>query len=582
LTYGKVYMAVPGRVTWSTPQIELTEFEEFHLFGDPEMSVWTAQPTALTVTHPAAIGSGGPQQFVVTVRDITNQPVNDAAVGLLKDGDIHTAGYTNPSGYVIFNVTPSSAGNMDITVTTHNHLPYEGTMTVTGNGASIAVSPDAGPPGIMLAVTGSHFSAGETVNINLGGTFLGSVAASGGSFSTSFSVPVVPEGPANVTATGQTSGRKAVAAFRVFSVQPLPDPYLYSQWDSTTWHLNPWGGDPVWNNPSIQLREQSTGNPISSGNLQVGTPYVIEATIHNNHTAVAATGISVTFKWAFWAVGQKVWNTIDTQTVDIPAATVVPITAVAKAVWTPTITGHCCLVVEVHHPWDADLKNNKGQENTTVHWTSSPGEIQIGVYNPTDQPALVTLEVTQSDPNAELWATRIERPYPQVLDPNGHQMATLNIIAPESARTGETRTLSVTGTIDGEVIGGVEVQVVKDRPPTLTEGYVDPNGGRAGTAFTYFVTYIDADNHPPMEGHPMLAVFKGGRPIDGSPFTMEATSPGDRGYIYGNVYVCTVTLSELGSDYTYCFYARDSLGVDAEGPATDQVSGPLILEPVPQ
>jgi hypothetical protein len=574
LTYGKLHMAVTP--VWDNAVHELAEFEMYHLFGDPEMWIWTQQPTDLTVTHPATIGSGGSQQFAVTVRDTENNPVNHAAVGLLKDNDVHTAGYTNPSGYIIFDVSPSTAGNMVTTVTAHNHLPYEGIITVTDNGATITVSRDAGPPGISLTINGSNFSAGETVDIDIGGTNLGT--ASGDSFSQSFTVPTVPEGPVNIIATGQNSGRVAVAAFRVMSAQPLPDPYSYSQWDSSTWHLNPSGGDPVWDNPCIQLKEEETGNPVSSRDLRIGTSYIIEAKIHNYHTAVAANGINVNFKWALWGAGQKVWNIIDTDTVDIPVATIVPIVALARAVWTPMTTGHCCIVVEIDHPWDANLNNNKAQENTDVSAISSPAEVTFDVYNPTDAPALVYLEVTQNDPcePGELWGTRIKREYPQVLEPGERQTATLEVLAPDKVETGESRTISVTATIDGETIGGVEIQVVKDHPPVLTDGYVDPNSGLAGADFTYWVTYTDEDNHPPMNGYPTLSVFKEEVPIGGSPFEMVQVDPNDNDYADGKTYAHTITLSEPGDDYRYCFWARDSLGVGAEGPATNMIKGPFV------
>ncbi len=575
LVYGKVHMAVTPKPAWGAPILELTAFEEFLLFGDPEMWIWTEQPTALAVNHPPTIGSGGSQQFAVTVRDKTNNPVNHAAVCLFKDNDVHTAGYTNPSGYVIFDVSPSTAGNMDITVTAHNHLPYEGNIAVTGNGATITVSPDNGPPSISLTITGSNFSAGETVSIDFGSTNLGS--ATGSSFTQSFNVPNVPEGPTNVIATGQTSGRVAVAAFRMMPAQPLPDPYSYSQWDPSTWYLDPSGGK-VWNSPSIELREQSTGNLVSSNNLRVGTTYTIRSTIYNA-TAVPANGTNVTFKYAEWAAGQKVWNIIDTDTVNLLPAMLAPSTAIASALWTPITTGHCCIVVEIDHPWDTNLKNDKGQENTDVHPITSPAEIAFDVYNPTEARALVYLEVTQNDPCEpdELWGTRIEREYPQVLEPGERQTATLEIQAPENARTGESRTISVTASIDGETIGGVDIQVIKDHPPYLTEGYVEPNSVIADASLTYWVTYTDDDNHPPMKGYPTLSVFKAGVPISGSPFEMVQVDPNDNDYADSKTYARSITLSEPGNDYTYCFWARDSLGVGAEGPATNVIIGPFAL-----
>ena len=456
--YGKVYMAGQNY----TLTAEQQHFERYHLFGDPEMYIWTAQPEAMDVVFPPTIGSGGLQEFVVTVKDnVTKTPIPNAAVCLLKkDDNLQAVGYTDPSGNIIFRVTPSTAGNMDLTVTKHNYRPKEETITVTDNGATITVSPDIGPPNTSPTIAGSNFSVGETVSIDFGGSNLGAAYAAGGSFTKSFNVPTgAVVGPTNVIATGQTSNRFAVAVFNVLSAQQQPDPYIYSQWDSTTWHLA--GGLKTWDNPCVKLRDQSTGNIVPSGQLKTWTTYTIEATIHNNSTTADATNTNVSFRWALWGMGQKVWTYIDPtpKVVTVPKSSSV----VASTTWTPMKTGHVCIVVEVHHPWDSNLNNNMGQENTDVHPITSPAEIFIDVQNPMDTPGLVYLEVTQGTPEEqlELWETRIARPYPQVLEPNEVQTATLLVDAPDAAEIGETRTISVTGTINGQIIGGVEIQVVK-------------------------------------------------------------------------------------------------------------------------
>ncbi|UCG69290.1 MAG: hypothetical protein JSV09_16185, partial [Thermoplasmata archaeon] len=574
LTYGKIYMT---NEYGYNDEITSTTFELFHLFGDPEMSIWTRQPKPLTVTHPSTIGSGGPQEFVVKVRDGVN-PVLHALVCLRKDTDVYTFGYTNAGGHVIFNITPSTGGNLDITVTKHNYLPYEGVITVTNGGAVITeLLPDFGAPDQPFKIRGKAFCDGETVNTYFDTTFLCSNPATDGKIDVIQSVPSsYPEGPANVIAIGECSGRAAVKVFTVFPPQPPPDPYIYCQWDSSTWHLNPSGGDPVWNNPCIQLYEESTGNPVSSGDLQIGTTYTIEAEIHNS-SVLAANGTEVTFTRSPLGIGQPHWEVIGTKTVDVPAATG---TVQASVNWTPILTGHCCIVVEIYHPLDSNLSNNKGQENCDVQAITSPTEIFFDVHNPTDTPALVNLEVTQSDPceQFELWGTRIERPYPQVLEPNDVQTATLRVLAPEWADIGESRTISVTGTINGEIIGGIEFQVVRDHPPVLTNCYVDPSAAPSGTSFAYWVKYTDEDDYPPIEGHPTLSIFKGGVPISGSPFEMIEEDSDDTDCTDGKIYARSITLLENGNDYTYCFWARDSLGIGAEGPATNVMSGPSVME----
>ena len=568
LTYGKVSMAVLQPGSGGT---ELTEFEDFHLFGDPEMRIWTAVPRTLTVTHPSVIGSGSVQEFVVKVRDAFFA-VPNVAVALVKGNEVRSVGSTDPSGNVVFQVSPITGGAMTITATAHNYRPYQGTITVTSQGAKITVTPSSGPSGSSCTITGSNFAGGETVTLRLGGVSVASVAASGGGFSTTRVVPSLPEGFANVVATGQTSGRVGGTVFRV--LPPQPEPYSYSQWDSSTWSLA--SGQLVWDSPSIQLREQSTGNVVASNNLRIGTTYTIEARIYN-HSTQAANGTRVTFTWALWSAGQVTWNFISTDTVNVPAS---PGSVVAKAMWTPIVTAHVCIRAEIDHPLDSNLANNLGQENTTVLAISSPAEVKFDVHNPTKAPGLVRLEVGQGDvaEASELWATRIDQPSFRTLAPGESQTVTLRVVAPDGAKIGDSRVLNITGTIGGEVIGGIQVTVVKDHPPTLAGASVNPGQGPVGTSFRYRVIYADSDNHPPLQKNPLLHVSKAGQPVAGSPFVMREEDAKDTVYKDGKAYICDVALPQSGRDYLYSFQASDALGVDGTGSATVLMSGPVMTE----
>jgi hypothetical protein len=460
LTYGKINMLKNYGNGYSDNTTKI-EFEIFHLLGDPEMTIRIEQPQNLTVIHTSEINTGISQNINVNVKAGGN-PVNHARIGLYKAGEVETAGYTNVAGDATISVTATTAGTLYITVTEPGSIPYEGTITVTDVPATITLVPNSGAVGSDFTINGSNFFAGETVNFNFGGTALPSTTASGvGSFSVLRNVPAVPIGPANVTATGQTSGKKAVA---VFTVAATADPYIYDQWNSSTWHLNPSPYNPTWNSPSIQLYDNASGTPVSSGNLKVGTPYRIDATIHN-FSATPVNGTQVTFEWFGLSTGTNVQNLIVTITVNVPAS---PGTVVASTIWTPILTGHCCIRVNIYHPSDYDTSNNKSQENVDVHPVSSPAEIPFTVYNTTAEPAVVELELTQRDPCEPnlypVWATKIERACPQILEPNEHQTAILEVNAPESAYTGQRRLLSVTARVNGEIIGGIEFEVVKGPP----------------------------------------------------------------------------------------------------------------------
>lgn len=456
LVYGKVYMAHEYTYTGDFTQ---ETFELFHLFGDPELAIWTEQPRALAASYPQQIGSNGLQKLVVNVTDpSTGSPVPHAKVCLLKGNEVHKVAYTDPEGGAYFSVYSTTGGVMQVTATKHNYRPYIGSITVTNGGASLSVNPDTGPAGITVNLQGNNFDNGEQVAIYFGGsTPETTVSASAGSFTESLTAPTGSIGPINVVAVGQTSGRRAVALFRRLPDQPLPDPYTYCQWDSSTWHLNSQGGDPRWNSPSIQLYDAS-GNPVASNDLEVGTTYTVEATVYNDANAVA-TDTTVAFGWTFWGGGQDNWITMGSDTVTVPANGG---QVTASVSWTPSITGHCCIRTTIYHPWDENLGNNLGQENTHVHPVASPGEISITFGNPTGEAALVYIDARQVGTEA-LWQTRLTREYPQVQLSGQNKTVTLLIDAPPDAIEGEKRIFTVSGYVDGELIGGIEVEVVVDR-----------------------------------------------------------------------------------------------------------------------
>lgn len=171
-----------------------------------------------------------------------------------------------------------------------------------------------------------------------------------------YKVPSGTLGPLHIVAVGRTSNRVAISLYRRLPDQPLPDPYSYSQRDSSTYHLNTDGGDPRWNSPSIQLYDDATATPVSSNDLKVGSTYRITATIYNDAT-VDATNTLVEFKWAPFGAGQKrIWQYIGDETITVPSGGSAP----AETRWTPDKTGHSCIVAIINHQWDENLENNEG------------------------------------------------------------------------------------------------------------------------------------------------------------------------------------------------------------------------------
>jgi rhodanese-related sulfurtransferase len=462
LMYGKSYVA--NQHGYNDIYTNTT-YNLYHLFGDPEMDMWTDEPQEFHVHHPVKIGAQGLQSFMVTVTDSdTGSPVHHAKVCLQKDNQLQLVSYTDPYGIAYFDVHSNTCGNMNITVTKHNYRPYLNEIELTSWGATLTVSPLSGPPNINAVLTGNNFFESETVDIYFGGnTISTTVVASGGAFTHSYTVPAGTIGPLHVFAVGRTSERVAICIFRRLPDQPLPDPYSYCQWDPSTYHLNPDGGDPRWNSPCIQLYDDATSTPVSSNNLRVGTTYRVTATIYNDAT-VDAVDTLVVFEWAPFGVGQeRIWRFFGDDKITVPSGG----SETAETRWTPDITGHSCIVAKINHQWDENLDNNKGQENTAIHPVTSPGSITFDVYNPTGDKVLPFLRARQLD-SEELWETEIRRDPPQIQGPGEKKTVTLYVNPPVDIPVGEKQTFTVSGYIDDELIGGIEVEVVKMQKTGLT------------------------------------------------------------------------------------------------------------------
>jgi len=105
-----------------------TRYNEWNLFGDPELNLWTATPRRLIVTHDTVIGTL-PQVFTVTVNS-GSVACPGALVCLMMDTLIYQTAYTNGSGIATLNISPRTIGTMSVTVTGKNLKPYEGSVTI--------------------------------------------------------------------------------------------------------------------------------------------------------------------------------------------------------------------------------------------------------------------------------------------------------------------------------------------------------------------------------------------------------------------------------------------------------------------
>jgi len=110
----------------------------YTLLGDPEMALWTGPVATLSVANAASINKGANNiSFTVTSG---GNPVEAATVCLSKGNDDYRVGTTDAGGQVTIPFRAESNGTIDVVVTALNMKRYEGTITVGGAGAYIAIN----------------------------------------------------------------------------------------------------------------------------------------------------------------------------------------------------------------------------------------------------------------------------------------------------------------------------------------------------------------------------------------------------------------------------------------------------------
>jgi hypothetical protein len=466
LNFGKIYMAN----AYNHDNARQITFEMYHLFGDPEMPIWTEEPASFDVVFPVSIGSKNEQDFVVKVKNHADKnPVHLAQVALTQSGEVIGVQQTNPAGIVRFTLANPTSGDIKLTVTKFNYRPFEDKMEVTDSGAQInRLDPLNGPVNQVIHVGGKDFDSDENVEIYFDGALKKTTVANAGEFGQSgvenidINVPTPYDlGPVNIRAKGKNSDRSGVDVFNVRSENPI-DLYMYDQWDDTTWHLHN-GNNPTWNNPDVQIFDLAN-NQVESNNLIVGTNYKIQVKVHND-TNFEAKNVKVTLRWANYGAGQpeNVWNDMDVDEITIPANT----TGTAEVTWAPPSTGHLCIRTDIYHIEDINTNNNKGQENCHVGPTSSPAEVVFTLWNPTKMPAMVHLELRQlilkgEEERMRLWGSWIKHPDPQLVKP-GEEREVWVIIDPDlvDVKSGEIAEFSLTAYIKKNMIGGVNFIIQK-------------------------------------------------------------------------------------------------------------------------
>jgi hypothetical protein len=110
---------------------------QVNLLGDPEMPIWTDTPQILASQHPDTVLTGS-SQFPVTVYNTAGmEPVPEALVCLMKGDQVYQRCLTDQQGQVTLDVSPSTPGEIYLTITAHNFLYRTDTIDVVTSGGCV-------------------------------------------------------------------------------------------------------------------------------------------------------------------------------------------------------------------------------------------------------------------------------------------------------------------------------------------------------------------------------------------------------------------------------------------------------------
>jgi len=177
LAYGKLNMYANYAV--SEPNIVEIWSVWCNLMGDPATDMWTNFPTALTVDHPAQLPVGVSSVFL-TVEEAGGGALVDARVSLFKEDEILAVGHTDADGVCMLEIPDHTGGELLVTVTHHNRLPYRGSLTLGSLGDYLDVaqhSIDDDGAGASAGNGDGLVNPGETIELNVNLANRGSATA---------------------------------------------------------------------------------------------------------------------------------------------------------------------------------------------------------------------------------------------------------------------------------------------------------------------------------------------------------------------------------------------------------------------
>jgi hypothetical protein len=142
-------------------------FNIYNILGDPGLEIWTYTPATLAVTHSTSLALGI-NSFPVTVTTGGSGVENALVCVSGSAGSFQRTAWTDAAGAALLNLSGAVAGIYNVTVSGHNLLTYNGTLTYAQSSVSLAIDSLHLDDDLIAPSSGDNdgqFNPGETIQL---------------------------------------------------------------------------------------------------------------------------------------------------------------------------------------------------------------------------------------------------------------------------------------------------------------------------------------------------------------------------------------------------------------------------------
>ena len=140
----------------------------YNVLGDPSLQVWKGVPGEFSVTHPDSLPAG--QNFADVEVSSGGQPVENATVVLSQGTEVVAVGNSGIDGTVRLIYPEWTIGEVTLTVSGGNNVPYSSTINVVNSPAYIGFADfelDDDQAGFSSGNGDGNFNPGEVIELSL-------------------------------------------------------------------------------------------------------------------------------------------------------------------------------------------------------------------------------------------------------------------------------------------------------------------------------------------------------------------------------------------------------------------------------